>query len=639
MSARRLAAIMFTDIVGYTSLMGKDEDRAFHILRTNRRIHRPLIEQYQGTWLKEMGDGILASFSSASNAVRCADKIRKASRIEGIPLRIGIHEGEVVFEEDDVFGDGVNVASRLQELAKEGSIYISGSVKKEIKNKPGIKAEFVEEKILKNVDEPVMVYEIRCAEEEADLILPEVSAKRSKSRSIVVLPFINMSDDPSQEYFCDGMTEEIINALSHVESLKVIARTSAFMFKGKNEDVRHIGRKLDVDTLLEGSVRKAGNRLRISAQFVNVSDGSHIWSDSYNRIMEDVFAIQDEISLAIVDNLKVKLLQKEKSAIVKRHTEDLEAYNLYLKGKYYSETMTEEGFKLASKYFERSLEKDPNNALVFMGLASLYWFSTYWGSAHPSDAYPKAKEFISKALEIDDSLSEAHSILGSIHMNHDWDWEAAEREYKRALELNPNHALTHMYYSFLMTVNRKNDEAIKKAKRALELDPLSNYIHTLYGAAYLYSRKFNDGIKELQSVLDADPNYFLAHFYIGFTFRAHGMLKEAMEKYNKAVLLSGGNPLTMAALLVTHYELGNINEAEKLLKALEEKSQKEYIPPICFYLYYKTIGDNDQALKYVRQCCEVHDSFLPWLRVHPIDKLRIPDDPQYNDILEGSGLK
>jgi tetratricopeptide (TPR) repeat protein len=196
-----------------------------------------------------------------------------------------------------------------------------------------------------------------------------------------------------------------------------------------------------------------------------------------------------------------------------------------------------------------------------------------------------------------------------------------------------------MYYSFLMTVNRRNDEAIKKAKRALELDPLSNYIHTLYGAAYLYARQFDQGVHELQSVLNSDPNYFLAHFYIGFTFRADAKLKEAMEKYNKAVLLSGGNPMAIAALLVTKYELGQIKEAEKLLKELEDRSKKEYIPPICFYLYHKSIGDNDQALNYVKQCCEVHDSFLPWLRVHPIDKLQIPDEPQYNELLERSGLK
>jgi len=630
---------MFTDIVGYTALMGKDEDKAFQILRKNRKIQRPLIEKYQGDWLKEMGDGILASFNSSSDAVRCAGEIQKNAKIEGISLRIGIHEGEVVFDENDVFGEGVNVASRLQELAKEGCTYISDAIKKDIRNKADIIVEFIEEKTLKNVEEPIMVYEVKCEEIEVDEIPQDNSPISTKSDSIAVLPFVNMSDDPSQEYFCDGMTEEIINTLSHVESLKVIARTSAFMYKGKHEDIREIGRKLNVSNLLEGSVRKAGNRLRITAQLINVSDGSHSWSESYNRVMEDVFAIQDEISLAIVDNLKVKLLWKEKYAIVKRHTEDLESYNLYLKGKYYSELMTEEGFLMAVKYFEHSLEKDPNLALAYMGLASIYWFSTYWGSEPPTEAYPKAKKLILKALEIDNSLSEAHSILGSIHMNYEWDWNAAEKEYKQALQLNPNHALTHMYYSFLMTVNERNDEAIVKAKRALELDPISNYIHTLMGSAYLYARQFDQGIKEIQTVLDVNANYFLAHFYQGFNYRAKSMLKEAMNEYKKAVHLSGGHPMVTAALIVTTYEMGYKKEAEKLFRELKERSKKEYIAPICFYLYYKTCGDQDQAFEWAKRCCDIHDSFLPWLRVHPIDRLRIPDEPKYNALLKKSGLK
>ena len=281
---------MFTDIVGYTSLMGKDEDRAFHILRKNRQIQRPLIESYHGVLLKEIGDGILASFDSASEAVRCANRIRETSMEEGYSLRIGIHEGEVIFEENDVFGDGVNVASRLQELASAGSIYISGAVKKDIRNKVDIITQFVKEKVLKNVEEPVMVYEVLnddAAKSETQEISQDAEAKNG---SIAVLPFVNMSNDPAQEYFCDGITEEIINALSHLERLKVIARTSVFMFKGKHEDAREIGRKLNVSSLLEGSVRKAGNRLRINTKLINASDGTQVWSESYNRVMEDIFA-------------------------------------------------------------------------------------------------------------------------------------------------------------------------------------------------------------------------------------------------------------------------------------------------------------------------------------------------------------
>jgi TolB-like protein/Tfp pilus assembly protein PilF len=448
-----------------------------------------------------------------------------------------------------------------------------------------------------------------------------------------------MSDDPSQEYFCDGITEEIINALSHVEKLKVIARTSVFMFKGKHEDAREIGRKLNVATLLEGSVRKAGNRIRINTKLINASDGSQVWSESYNRVMEDIFAIQDEISLSIVDNLKLKLIKKEMSAIIKRHTEDLDSYDLYLKGKYYSERMTEEGFKMAFKYFQRALEKDPDFALAYMGLAYINWFSTYWGNAPPEIAYPKAKSLILKALSIDKGLSDAHNLLGSIYMNHEWKWDKAEEEYNLAIDLNPNNSFTHIYYSFLMTVRERHEEAIKIAKRALDLDPLSNYIHTLYGASYLYAGQLKKGIKELRSVLDYDPNYFLAYFYLGFNFRANNMLEEARKVYKKAILLSGNNPMTTSALMVTTYELGQVEKAEKLHRELEDRAKNEYIPPICFYLYYKTIGDEDQAFKWIEKCCQVHDSFLPWIRVHPIEKLRIPRNSKYNALLEGAGIK
>ena len=629
---------MFTDIVGYTSLMGKDEDKAFRILRKNRKIQRTQIEEHRGKWLKEIGDGILASFDSASEAVRCAIRIHETSRDEDYSLRIGIHEGEVIFEENDVFGDGVNVASRLQELARGGSTFISGAVNKDIRNKIDLKTEFIEEKVLKNVEEPVRVYEVLTGS--AEKIITEQFFNDSKTRngSIAVLPFVNISDDPSQEYFCDGITEEIINALSHIEKLKVIARTSVFMFKGKHLDAREIGRKLDVATLLEGSVRKSGNRIRINAKLINTSDGAQVWSESYNRVMKDIFGIQDEISLSIVDNLKLKLIHKERSAIIKRHTDDLNSYDRYLKGKYYSEQMTEEGFRMAIKYFQRAIEKDPNFALAYMGLAYINWFSTYWGSAHPETAYPKAKSLILKALSIDKGLSDAHNLLGSIYMNHEWNWDKAEEEFNIAIDLNPNNAFTYIYYSFLMTVQERHDESIEIAKRAFNLDPLSNYIHTLYGASYLYAGQLKNGIKELQAVLDYDPNYFLAYFYLGFNFRANNMLEEAREVYKKAVYLSGNNPMATSALMVTTYEMGQVEKAKKIRKELEERAKSEYIPPICFYLYYKTIGDENKAFNWFEKCCLVHDSFLPWIRVHPIDKLRIPNDPKYNNLLSASGL-
>ena len=294
-----------------------------------------------------------------------------------------------------------------------------------------------------------------------------------------------MSPEKDQDYFCDGITEEIINALAHIENFKVIARTSAFAFKDKQVDIREIGRILDVETLLEGSIRKAGDRLRITAQLIKVTDGSHIWSERYDREMKDVFAIQDEISLAIADNLKVKLLGETKAMISKRHTENLEAYNLYLKGIYCYQMMTSEGFKKASEYFEQALQKDPNYALAYFGLAIGLRGQHFWGNVPPDEGYPKANEYVNKALKIDSTLAEAYWQLGNNNTFYYWNWKEAERNYKHALQINPNSPMMHIEYSLLLSIIGRHEEAISEAKRAQELDPFPGYINTLVGV-HLY---------------------------------------------------------------------------------------------------------------------------------------------------------
>src|SRR6266550_4416083 len=333
--SRQLAAIMFTDIVGYTALMGDDEQKAFELLDKSRLLQKPLIEQFGGKWIKELGDGALATFSSITDAVNCASSIIKGCEpINGLKLRIGIHQAEVVFENDDVFGDGVNIASRLQSLAPIGGICISETVQNNIANRKEIKTRFIKEETLKHIKEPMSIYEvvidvadtsqhpIKSAYKEAMKIIPE--------KSIAVLPFINMSNDPEQEYFSDGMAEEILNSLSHLKDLKVAGRTSSFQFKGKNVDLREVGEKLGVATVLEGSIRKQGSKLRITAQLINVEDGFHLWSEKYDRTMDDIFAIQDEIALAITEQLKITLFEKDREIISKTTTQNAEAYELYL---------------------------------------------------------------------------------------------------------------------------------------------------------------------------------------------------------------------------------------------------------------------------------------------------------------------
>ncbi len=632
-TTRKLAAIMFTDIVGYTALMGSDEDKAFEVLQKNREIHSEFIKQFHGTLIKEMGDGMLISFDLASDAVRCAIEIQKACKEQGIPLKIGIHEGEVVFEENDVLGDGVNIAARIQDNTDAGCIMISGAVYNDIKNKDGIHSIFAGEKIFKNVREPMKVYRI-CLDGQSDDDR-QVLNKRYIENSIAVLPFVNMSNDPEQEYFCDGMTEEIINALSHVEVLKVIARTSVFMFKDKQEDIREIGRKLDVETILEGSVRKSGNQIRITAQLISVNDGSHLWSDRYDRELKDVFAIQDEISLAVVEALKVKLLKTEREAIVKRHTQHLVAYNLYLKGVYFTRQFTPEGFKEGMSYFERAIELDPNFALPFYGIAYVYIKITFFGNLEPHIGYPKAREYLTKAFKINDAVAEAHATMGAYVENiYHWKWNEAEQELKKGLHINSNVAEAHHLYSYYLTFSRRHSESIQHAQRAVDLDPLSNMFNASLGGAYFYGHQFKKAIEVLEKAKKMSPNDFLISYHLGHAYEQEKRFEEAIIEYQKAVEVSGRSALAVSGLAGCYYFIGDSEKADALNYELEERSKSEYIPATMIYAYYKIKGDLNQAYNWLEKAVKDHDSYLQWFNICPTIGHTIPDEPRFKALIE-----
>jgi serine/threonine protein kinase len=464
--------------------------------------------------------------------------------------------------------------------------------------------------------------------------------KKKWQGSIAVLPFANMSVDPEQEYFCDGMAEEIINALTQVEGMRVVARTSAFSFKGKNINVREIGRELDVESVLEGSVRKAGNRLRITVQLINVADGFHLWSERYDRDMADVFAIQDEIALAIVDKLKVKLLGKEKAALVKRHTGDPEAYTLYLKGRSSLQTMTEEGFRRGIDIFERAAAKDPDFALPLAGLSYLYITRSYWGRMRPHDALPKARAYARQALEKDRSLGLAYAASGYVKAFYDWDWPGGEWEFKRALELNPNSPDIHLYYSFFLTCTGRHDEAVIEAKKAQELDPLSSNINS-HTAEVLYwaGRTDSEVIEILKETISLDPYYYFAHWVLYMIYTHKSMIPEATEECEKAAELSGRHPLPVIGLIALYNQLGRAVEADKLEKSLKDRSQGEYIPSMCCFLLHLWRKELEQAAEWLEKACAERDSYLPWILVHPNPKRRVPDLPIFNAILKKYGLK
>jgi TolB-like protein/Tfp pilus assembly protein PilF len=455
-------------------------------------------------------------------------------------------------------------------------------------------------------------------------------------KSIAVLPFVNMSPEKDQDYFCDGITEEIINTLTHIENLKVIARTSAFAFKNKQVDIREIGRILDVETLLEGSIRKAGNQLRITAQLIKVADGSHIWSERYDRDMKDVFAIQDDISLAIAENLKVKLLGEPKAMTSKRHSEDLEAYNLYLKGTFYWQMLTMEGYKKAKESFEQALQKDSEYALAYVGLASVNIISTNFGDVSPDKAFPRAYEYANKALKIDNTLAEAYTALGDYYTFYHWNWKEAERNFKHALEINANSSQIHIDYSIFLTVTGRAKEAIFEGKRAQELDPLSCYINTRTADAYFYAGQYDRAIEEYRMTLKINPNYFFTHFELGWVlYYAKGMVKESIDEYEKAVDLSNGNPFTIACLASRYYQVGENDKADKLFEIVKKRSETEYVPSTAFHRIHRVRGEEDLALEWLKRACDEHDTFLPYFRVNPAF---IPEGSKYMVLVKEMGL-
>jgi serine/threonine protein kinase/tetratricopeptide (TPR) repeat protein len=463
-------------------------------------------------------------------------------------------------------------------------------------------------------------------------------AEAGVGKSIAVLPFMDVSRKRDLEYLCDGFAEEIINALSKVRGLRVVARTSAFSFKGKNEDVRTIARKLNVDALLEGSVRRAENQIRITVQLVNGTDGYHLWSEKYDREMEDVFAIQDDITLAVVNKLKLALLGPEKAALVKRHTEDVDAYNLYLKGRYFWNKRTETGFLKSLEYFRQAIDEDPTYALAYAGIADSYDLLGWYGHLGPREAFPRARAAAENARELDDTLAEAHASLGWISANFDWDWETAEREYKRALELNPMYATAHQWYSEFLTYMGRHDESIVEGQRALELDPLSLIINNDLGQVYFFARRYNEAIVQLRKTVEMNPTFAVAHFFLALALAQKSVLDEATEEARKAMDLAGEeDALTLSQLGVIYALSGRPTDAGEVLAKLEDLADTKYVSPFLLALVNAGLGDHDRAFAWLEKACEERDHWVETLKVHPaLDGLR--GDPRYKKFLELTGL-
>lgn len=400
----------------------------------------------------------------------------------------------------------------------------------------------------------------------------------SEGPSIAVLPFVDMSADKDQDYFCDGITEELINALAQVQGLRVVARTSAFEFKGKGRDIRRIGEQLNVGTVLEGSVRKAGDRLRVTAQLNNVADGYHLWSETYDRELKDVFAIQEEIAQAIVKRLK--LAGDQKQPRIRSYSEDLDAYDQYLRGRQQLNTMAAEGVKLALDRFQQTLVRAPAYAPAYAATAEAYYWLAMRSGMPPKDAYPKAREAAQKALALDDGLAEAHSSLAAVLYSYDWDWKGAEREFRRALALSPNQAAIHFIYGRYLTSMARLDEALHEMRRAEDLDPLSLPVKNHAGTVLLLRQEYDQSIELYRQMISLDPGFYMAYSEMGLSLLRKHKNREAMEAFAKGWDLSGHrDPMALAWLGNAAGITGDRAKAEVLLPDLQRLSKERYVRP------------------------------------------------------------
>jgi eukaryotic-like serine/threonine-protein kinase len=468
------------------------------------------------------------------------------------------------------------------------------------------------------------------------------SAKISASemhKSVAVLPFTNLSADEDNEYFCDGLAEELLNALAKIDDLKVAARTSAFSFKGKNANVSEIGQKLGVKSVLEGSVRKSGNRLRIYVQLINVSDGFQLWSERYDSEMRDVFDVQDEIALAVVDALKLKLFGDEKVAVVKRHTDDAEVHELFLKGRYYSYKYTAEGWSRAIEFFDRAIEKQPDHAPSYAGKAASLGCLWYFGLRPAEHIVPQFKSAAKRALELDEKLAEAHLSLGLIIFFHDWEWKKAEEEFKKSIQLNPRNAEALSYYAMFLGFLERFDEAIILARRALEVDPLSPLINMNVGWTYFSAGLIPEVLDQTHKMIEMEPEFFGAYWLRGATHLVTGEYEKAVEHLAKAVSF-GGHPIVLADLGAAYALTGEKATAETILEQLLDLRRESYVPAISIARVYSRLGKKENAIEWLEKAYDERNGEMVLLESEltgaanddPLNTLAT--DPRIMDLLE-----
>jgi adenylate cyclase len=677
---RQLAAIMFTDMVGYSALAQRDEALALELLEEHRRIVREIVARFHGTEIKTIGDAFLLQFRSALEAVQCAVEIQRAfaKRNHDVPserrveLRIGIHLGDVVHRDGDVYGDGVNIASRIEPLAAPGGVCISEDVERQVRSAAGVRVEKLAPAELKNIQLPMALFRLVLGwERRPDAASPKprtrapmtniviagliflvllaaaaglwwlkrdqakVSAEEAAPKSIAVLPFENQNRDPDIDYLCDGIPESISNSLSQLPNLKVMSRNSVFHYKGKEMDAQTIAKELKVQAVLTGRMTQRGDALSISVELINAQDNSQIWGQQYNRKLADVFAVQEEMAREISERLRVKLTGAERQQLAKRPTENLKAFQYYMQGRSYVQRRTREDLLTAIYYDEKALEEDGNYALAYAGLADAYSNLGLRGYIAPIEGRRKAEEAARKALALDDNLAEAHVAFGLIYLQFaPHNFSLGDRELRHAIKLSPSFALAYQYLGFSLMRQGRLDESLEEILKARELDPLSSIIAREVSFYYLLKRDYGRALELLRQANELGPP-FSTQWEIGMYIQ-NGLFDETLAELEKAKQERKDDPLLIYDTGLIYAAEGKRAEALQIIKELEEMSgvnldQAHWIAKI-----YATLNEKELALTWLERGLAAA-AIGGFYKDEPVwDPIR--SDPRFTDLLRRMGI-
>ncbi len=669
---RKLAAIMFTDLVGYSALSQKNEALALELLEEHRQLLRPLFPKHNGKEIKTIGDAFLVEFASAVEAAHCAVDIQKALTAHTsvvtperrIQVRIGLHVGDVVFEGDDVLGDGVNIASRIEPLAPPGGICLTEAVAEQVRNKIDGSLELLGEKELKGIEKPVTVYRLVLPwEKEAGFLRLVRVALRKPLRArlvqtgvivlliaagvgwwwtsqrvpvirpgqitrLAVLPFANLMNDPDQEYFVDGMHDALLTELSKLGALTVISRQSVLRYKGSDKSLREIARELQAHALIEGSILRDGDQVRFNVQLIEGASDRHLWADIFDRKLEDVLALHSDVARAIAEQVKITLSPREEIQLADKRQVNPETYELYLKGMFHLHKSTAEGYKTGLAYLNQAVEVDPSEPLAYAGLALGY--SLIGHDVDPA-AFTKARVAALKALELDSTLAEVHESFAEIAIYQEWDVAGAKATFEKVLALNPNLAVAHAQYSWVLLILAPYDEVSAEIKRAMELDPLNPLYPAWAGWQNWWIGQFEPVLEWAHKSLELNPDFPWGLYVLGCIHGSEGRFEEAIEAHARAAEVA---PFLKWALGYSYALAGQADKARAIARELAV--QPAPMDNWGLAMIYTALGDKDEAFRWLDGAVAARWAWMPWLEL-PIAFRSLRNDPRFAALVEKIG--